>query len=137
MIRTLPALLLSACIFIGCASSAPSTSSNARVYPVTFYSALSGVVDTISEMRMEIESSTPEGTQPFVVVATFATESARRGTISSETRMHTLQITLEELGGDGIVVRVRPPAQADLTSGRPNETQIRFLSLLDRRMGSR
>lgn len=137
MRRTIPAVLLAACILAGCASSGPTTASNARVYPVTFYNGLSAVVDTIHEMRMEIESSTPEGTQPFVVVATYASDSARHGTITSETRMHTLQIVLEELGGDGLVIRVRPPAHTDLTSGRPNETQVRFLSILDRRLGNR
>lgn len=134
--RFSPAVAGALCVMLltGCASTSPTTTPNARVYPTNFTNALEAVVDTIEAMRMEIESTTEIDASPFVMIANFTSGSVSRGYIGSESRRHTLTITMERLEDEAVVVRVRSVASGDYTSNRPNPTQTRFITELDRRL---
>lgn len=124
------------CILLmtGCATTA-GTTSDTRHYQTSLDDALGAVSAALEEMRMEVESASPPGHYPYVVVATFATDGVQRGYISSTSRKQTLTITLRQPDRGGVEVQVQAGSSSNYMSAAPNEARTRFLTHLDRRLG--
>lgn len=121
-------------LMAGCASTA-RTSSDTRIYDATLSEAVDAVAETLDQMRMEIDSASPPGTYPFVIIASFTTDSIRSGHVGSNSRKRTLTITMRQASGGGVQVQVQSASTSNYMSATPSETQTRFLTHLDRRFG--
>lgn len=129
--------LLVAVLFIalsGCATSrAPALVE--RSYDVTFDEALSAVVDVIEEMNMEIESASRAGTQPYVITASYTSDSIRQGVVTGDSKKQTLTIAVRQIGSEPARIRVEEVRSSMSYLGTaPREMRSRLFTSLDRRL---